>query len=148
MSRESQPRPALIRTRLAAILALILTGFVAALDIRHALFGPIDTSKWLLSPFRSWPLWVMVAVNAFFYVCSVWICVLFFRGTAGKERILVVGWALGIVLYPLKALFPGAAGPIQYADATAMGMAFLAALSIFLEFYAPHDDRIKTSNDR
>jgi hypothetical protein len=144
---ESKPKAALISNRLAATLALILTGFVAALDIRYALFGPINHSSWLLSPFRSWPLWLTAAVNALVYLYLLWIFVSFFRGTTGKERVLVLGWAIGITLYPLKAFFPAAGGPIQYADATAMGVAFLAALAIFLEFYAARETQIETSAD-
>jgi hypothetical protein len=72
-----------------------------------------------------------------------WACFVFFRIAQGNERVIIVGWSLGIVLYPIKYLVsPSAALAIQYVDATGLTAAFFAALDILLRFFLANKARV------
>jgi hypothetical protein len=147
MTSESQPRPlVLIRNRLSATIAVLATGIVTFDVIREVVLNPTKRVDWLLSPFLSLPLWVTVAANVVFYLFALWIGVLWFWGTKGKERVVAGGWLLGWILLSVESFWP-AVSIIRYIDAITWGIAFLAALAVFLEFYTPRDTRVETSAD-
>jgi hypothetical protein len=132
---ERADKPRLIPNRLAAITAAILTGFVAAEAFRDALFHPVGRFHWLFPLAFEIPKWAVFAVNGAFYAYLLWACFAFFRIAQGNERVIVVGWSLGIVLYPIKYLVsPPAALAIQYVEATGLTAAFFAALDILFRF--------------
>ncbi len=149
MTTETHPKAALLPNRLAAAIALIFTGWMAALAIRDVLLRPIRLQDWffpIFPPLFKAPHWVAIAVNAAFYAYLIWICVCFFRFAKGKERVVIAGWLLGFVLYPAERFSP-TVSVARYVEATAMGISLLAALAIFLEFYGPRGTRIETSAD-
>jgi hypothetical protein len=64
-----------------------------------------------------------------------------FRSARGKERVVLAGWFLGIFLYPVEALLPSFGTAERYIDAAAMGIALLAAVAIFLSFFADENSQ-------
>jgi hypothetical protein len=76
-------------------------------------------------------------INAAFYGYVLWLCVVFFVIAKGKERILVAGWGPDLLLNPIKGVVSApAVGAIRQFQAVSLAIAFLAALSIFLEIAA------------
>lgn len=94
---ESYPR--FLTTRLRTTVALCLTVFVFALAIRNLLHASETKAGWLFtSPLlHGWP-WVVLSL--FFYVYLCWLAFWLIRGTAGAERVFMVGWFAGILLSP------------------------------------------------
>jgi hypothetical protein len=132
---ETLRRQKLITNAWVAAIGVILTGYSAVDDFRDAFFSRVSKpTAWLL-PFNfGLPKWALLVANIVFYGHLVWLGVTFFRITQSKERIVVVGWFLAILLYPVEVLFSNhAAVAIRYVDATAMGAAFLALLHILLK---------------
>ena len=79
-------------------------------------------------------MWALWAVNVAFYGSLVWLCVVFFRVAIGKERVLVAGWFLLILLSPIQSLVStSAAAAIQYIKAVSIAVAFVAVLLLVLE---------------
>jgi len=134
--KERSREPGLIPNRLAAVIGVILTGFLATLTFRDAFFHPARHSHWLIRLDFMLPKWALLAVNGVFYGYLLWLCFAFFRIAQGKERVVVVGWSLGIVLYPIKNLVSTPAViAIQYVEAAGMAAAFLAVLDILLRLF-------------
>lgn len=127
----------LIPNKIAAVAAFILTGFVATLSFRDAFFrSPRPSHALLLRDFLGLPQWVLLAINVAFYGYLVWVCILFFRIAQGRERAIVAGWSLGIVLFPAKYfLSTSTAAAIRYVDCAAMVVALLAALTTLLRYF-------------
>src|SRR6202790_1651377 len=97
-----------IANRFTAVIAVSLTGFLAARDLRAVFSGVPHKSGWLI-PLDSLPLpiWAVIAFNLFFYIYMLWLGFWGYRGTQGNERVLVGGFftaALLGLLGPIKAL--------------------------------------------
>jgi len=88
-------------------------------------------SVWLLPPLLHG--WAMLVANVAFYVYICWIAFWFIRGTAGRERFFVVGWFVGLLLWPLKIFWPRAAMPIGHIGAFGLAIALFAALALLLD---------------
>jgi hypothetical protein len=141
---EGTGTPGLIRSRFVAIIVLVLTGFVATQTVRVALHNPTRHPDWLFPLFFIRAQWIVLLVNVAFYAYLLWLCFVFFRIAQGKERVIVIGWFFGIVLYPIKVLVSGpAAFVIRYAEAAAMAAAFLVSLDICVRFFAPAKPQIQ-----
>lgn len=85
---ELEPRQ-LLTTRTRTAFAVGLTALVLTQTIR-GLYLPHSRSAWLLgAPPHGWTL---VAVNVALYAYICWLAFWFIRGTAGKERVFIVGW--------------------------------------------------------
>ena len=120
----------LLTTRLRIALAMGLTALVLVQEIRglhpHRA-GPV----WLLGP----PLlhgWVLMAVNVLLYAYICWLAFWCVRGTAGRERFFMVGWFVGLLLWPLKILWPRSAVPIEHIGSFGLAVALFAALALLL----------------
>ena len=120
----------LLTTRLRIALAMGLTALVLVREIRglhpHRA-GPV----WLLGP----PLlhgWVLMAVNVLLYAYICWLAFWCVRGTAGRERFFMVGWFVGLLLWPLKILWPRSAVPIDHIGSFGLAVALFAALALLL----------------
>ncbi len=102
-------------------------------------------SHWLLPLDFLLPARASWVVNVVFYAYLFWLCVIFFRLSLGKERVLVAGWFLLILLSPIQDLVSiPAAAAIEYAKAISISVAFVAALLLLLERSAgdkPSPDR-------
>jgi hypothetical protein len=128
----------LIGNRFSAIIAVCLTGFFAATDLRVLLSGAPHKSGWLIS-LNSLPLpiWAVITFNLFFYLYMLWLAVWSVRGTQGNERVVVTGFFASALLglsRPIKALAsPYAITAIRSVQAVGMSVAFFAALLILLK---------------
>jgi hypothetical protein len=133
----AQLHPArLLTTRVRIAVALGLTAFVFAVAIRGGLhFGHTESGSLLPWDFllhgRS-----LIAANVALYVYLCWLGFWFIRGTAGTERVFMVGWFANILLGPIESLRPHWGGAIRHIGIFGLGVAFLAALALLL---APAD---------
>lgn len=131
---EQKPWPRLIGGRFSATVAIVLTGYVAALTLRAAFWQSPHHFHWLVPVDTFFPARATLAVNLVFYVWMVWLCVVFPRALHGKERVLASGWALSLLLSLIQALVSASLGAfIQYVRAASMMVAFFAALAILIE---------------
>jgi len=128
----------LIGNRFNAVIAVCLTGFLAARDLRAVFSGPPHKSGWLI-PLDSLtlPIWAVITLNLFFYIYMLWLGYWCYRRTQGNERVVVGGFftaALLSLLGPIKVLgSPQAITAIRSVQALGMSVAFFAALLIFLK---------------
>src|SRR6476646_2059319 len=105
----------LLTTRLRIALAMGLTALVLVQEIRRLHPHPVGP-VWLLGP----PLfhgWVLMAVNVLLYAYICWLAFWCVRGTAGRERFFMVGWFVGLLLWPLRMLWPSSSVPIGHIGA-------------------------------
>ena len=134
---QSEIKPRLIHTRRGAVIALCLTGYVAALSFRDVLSPAQYKFPWLIDLRFMLPTWAVAGVNLGFCAYLVWIGVAFCRFAQGKECILVAAWLtcgfLGLIKHLVTA---SAAAVIDYVQATGMLVAFFAAVDIFLRMPA------------
>jgi hypothetical protein len=143
-------KPGLIHNRRDAVIALCLTGFVAALTVWGAVSrffqGVVYRSQhglpWVLDLRFMLPTRAAVAVNVGFYAYLLYLGVGFYRMAQGKERILVAGWFFGIFLGPLQVLASVSAAAIDYLQTAGMLVAFVAAVYILVEVSAGANARL------
>ena len=122
----------LLTTRGRSAVALGLTGLVFALAFRDMLHAGHPKSGWLFSSAvpHGWP---GIALSVFFYVYLCWLAFWFVGGTAGTERVFMVGWFVGILLSPLEVLRPHWSSAIMHIAAIGLAVALLAALALLLK---------------
>lgn len=126
----------LLTTRARIAFALGLTAIVLVQDIRG--LPHYAKSVWLLGP----PLlhgWTLIAVNASLYAYLCWLAFWFVRRTAGRERFFMVGWFVGLVVWPLKILWPRSAVLIGHIGTFGLVVALFAALALLLDDSEPVD---------
>jgi len=119
--------------------ALCLTAFVFALAIRDVLHVGRAKAGWLFTSalLHGWP-WI--ALDVFFYAYLCWLAFWCVRGTAGTERIFMLGWFVGILISPLRMLRPDWAVAIKHVAAIGLAVAVLAALALLLRPPTPQGD--------
>jgi hypothetical protein len=128
----------LIGNRFNAVIALCLTGFLAARDLRAIFSGTPHKFGWLI-PLDSLPLpiWAVITLNLFFYICMLWLGYWGYRGTQGNERVVVGGFFTAALLGlfgSIKALdSPQAITAIRLVQALGMSVAFFAASLILFK---------------
>jgi len=131
-----QPKqwPRLIGSRFTAAIGVVLTGYVAALTLRAALWQSTHHFHWLLPVDTLLPAWATLAVNMALYAWLLWLCIVFPRALHGKERVLVLGWVLSLLLSLIQGLVSASlAALIQYVRAASIMVAFFAAVAILIE---------------
>jgi hypothetical protein len=134
---QSENKPRLIESTRAAIIALCLTGFVAALSFRELVRHAHYKSYWLLDLRGILPAPAAAVVNVGFYAYVLWLAVVFYRSAQGKERVLVAGWIGAIFLGWIRNLVSmPIAATLDWAKAAFMLMTFLAAVDILLKSFA------------
>jgi hypothetical protein len=75
-----------------------------------------------------------LVVNVALYAWLLWLCIVFRRALHGKERVLVIGWVLSLLLSPIQGLVSvSLAALIQYVRAASIMVAFFAAVAVLLE---------------
>jgi hypothetical protein len=142
-------KPRLIHNRLGAVIALCLTGYVAALSFRNVLSHSHQKSNWLVDLHFMLPTWAVAVVNLGFYAYLLWIAVAFYRIAQGKERVVVAGWSSVGLLEPIQSLVSAsAAAAIDHVKAIGMLVAFLAAVDIFLRMPASGYPRLDNQTSR
>lgn len=114
-------------------MALGLTAFVFTMAIRGVLHPGHSQSRWLVPMDVFYHGGPLVAVNVFFYGWICWIGFWCIRRSAGRERVLVVGWLTGIFLWPIRMLRPEWAIALKHISVFGLGVALLAALALLLE---------------
>ena len=126
-----RPRPTqLLTTRTRIAFALVLTTLVLVQEIR-GLFVHDARSAWLLGP----PLlqgWTLIAVNTALYAYFCWLAFWCIRRTAGRERFFMLGWFLGLLLWPVKMFWPHSTIPIRHISAFGLLVSLFAALALLL----------------
>lgn len=128
MSGQQQEQRLLPDIR-AALICAGLTGFLAAITLRSTFIRPQHHSRELIALDFMLPHWAVLALNVWLYAFLLWLCIAFFRLARGKERIIVVGWSIGILLSPIQAFVStSSAAAIQYLKATAITAASAVAV--------------------
>jgi hypothetical protein len=128
-----QPHPTrLLTNRARTTAALVLTAFLFTLAIRGGLHLGRTESGSLLPLDSMVHGRALMAVNVTLYLYFCWLGFWFIRGTAGPERLFMVGWFANILLSPLETLRPQWAVAIQHIGTFGLGVALLAALSLLL----------------
>jgi hypothetical protein len=128
----TQPHPArLLITRVRISLALGLTALVLVQDIRGLRSGHAQSGWFLGAPLLHG--WTLVCVNALIYAYICWLAFWFIRGTAGRERVFMVGWFAGILLWPLRMVRPQWATITRHIGVVGLAVSLLAALALLLE---------------
>lgn len=103
MTSQSQPR-ILLSTRGRLVGAIVATAFRFVFAVRGALGHDDGSGRLLIDSVFGLDGWSLIALNIVFYTLVCWIAFTFIRASSGKERIFMVGWFLGILLWPLRAL--------------------------------------------
>ena len=148
--KQQENKLGLIRNRRDAVIAVCLTGLIAAQSFRAAFSHAPRSPHWSLPlDFISLPIWVIAIVNVAFYLCLVWAVAMFYRIAQREERVVVAGWLGVFLLIPLQRLVstPGAAA-IQWVKAASMGLAFVAAAFILLKSHVPAEGITKMTKQR
>jgi hypothetical protein len=137
----TQPYPLrLLTTPLRIALAVGLTALVLVQEIRGLYIHHRARSAWLLgAPFFHG--WTQISVNVLLYLYICWLGFWLIRGTAGRERFFIVGWFVGLVLWPFKILWPRSAVPVGYIGSFGIVVALFAALTLLLD----HSDAVDSS---
>ena len=131
-----QPKqwPRLIGNRFTAAIGVVLTGYVAELTFRAAIWQPPHHFHWLLPVDSILTARATLVVNVALYAWVLWLCIVFPRALHGKERVLVVGWVLSLLLSLTQGLMSASlAAFVQYVRAASIMVAFFAALAILIE---------------
>jgi hypothetical protein len=141
-----ESKDGLIRTRRAAIIALCITGYIAALSFWSLLAGSQHETFWLAGP-GLLPSRTIVPVNLAFYAVLLWPIAAVCRNAPAIERLVLVGFFTGFFLEPIQNLVSAsAATTIQYVNAFGMMVAFLAAVCILIQ-KSGDDVRRKSAGD-
>jgi hypothetical protein len=120
----------LICSRSGALFSVAFTGFLAYATIRGVLHHRIPHSMWVVIPLPFLPNWMNIALNVFVYASIAWLCVTVFRMGSGKERVILSGCALTLLLGLLQPFVPQEiATSIQYAKGLVVGAAFFMSRS-------------------
>jgi hypothetical protein len=139
---QTKDKLRLIESRRGAVVAVCLTGIMAALSFRDLAFHPRHQSYWLLDLRWILPGSAAAAVNIGFYAYLLWSGVVFYRYAQGRERVLVAGWFGSLFLGWIRNLVStSVAAAMNWARAACMLVVFLAAVDIFLKTFASGDPR-------
>ena len=124
----SQLKVLTTRTRIVA--ALVVTAYVLAVAIRGALNHHVS-KRLLIDWFFGLNGWALVALNVAFYAYLCWLAFCFIKGTEGRERLFMVCWFIGILLWPLRTLRPHWSTAEHYVSSIALAMALCLVASLF-----------------
>lgn len=72
-------------------------------------------------------------LSLFFYVYLCWSAFWLIRGTAGAERVFMVGWFAGILVSPFRMLRPHWTAAVVHIATIGLAVALLAALALLLK---------------
>jgi hypothetical protein len=145
---ESKPR--LIRTKRGAVIALCLTGYVAALSFRNVLLQSHHRPPFLIDSHFLLPAWAETGISLAFYACLIWGgSAVFHRLAPREERVLVGGWMASFFLSLIKFLVSAPTyAALDYLKAFAMLIALLAAVGILFRMPASGYPRLDDQTSR
>jgi len=128
---QARDKAGLIENTRDAVIALCLTGIVAAASFRDLLRHTQHKSFWLFDMRWILPTPAAVVVSLGFYAYLLWLGITFYRTARSKERLVVACWFASMVLGWIKNLVSiPAVVPIKWVQAACMLMALLAAVDI------------------
>jgi hypothetical protein len=128
---EARDKASLLENTRDAVVALCLTGIVAAMSFRDLLRHIEHKSYWLFDMRWILPTWAAVVANVGFYAYLLWLGIISYRTARSKERLVVAGWFVSMVLGWIKNLVSiSAVVAIKWVQAACMLMALLAAVDI------------------
>jgi hypothetical protein len=141
---ESKPR--LIRTKRGAVIALCLTGYVAALSFRNVLLQSHHRPPLLIDSHFLLPAWAETGISLAFYACLIWGgSAVFHRLAPREERVLVASFFLSLIKFLVSAPTYAA---LDYLKAFAMLIALLAAVGILFRMPASGYPRLDDQTSR
>jgi hypothetical protein len=111
--------------------AVSFTAFFFILAIRDALHPSIRHGSFALFSFILHGT-ALMAVNVAFWGYVGWLGFEFIRSTRDRERVMIIGWTVSLLLTPLESLWPEWILPMRYAAVLALLIALLAALSLWV----------------
>jgi hypothetical protein len=127
----------LIHTKVAAVIVLCCTVYIAALSFRNVLSHAQRQHRWLLDysridyPYFTLPVWAITRINLAFYAYLFWGAIVLYRMARGPERILVAGGFADISLGLFQILVSASAATvIDYVKAIVGLIAAVAAADI------------------
>jgi hypothetical protein len=123
----------LLTTPVRAGVAVSLTALVFVLAIRDALHPSVRHES--LAPF-SFMLHgaALMAVNVAFWGYVGWLGFCFIRSTRGRERVVMIGWAVSVLLTPLEWFWPEGVSLIRYTDIALLIAATRSTLTLGAPF--------------
>ena len=124
-------RPALLlTTRTRSAVAVGLTLYVLVLAVRGGVLH--ESSEWpVLRGFGlHGPLLILINVVLYAYLC--WLGFVFVRSTHGRERLVMSGWFVDILLSPLTILLSESTVAVRIIGALGLTIALMAAISLLL----------------
>jgi hypothetical protein len=126
----------LLKTRLNIGAAIALTSYLLMLAVHSGTQFGHTQSGWLLPLDYLLHGWPLIAANVAFYGYLCWVGFGFIRGTKGRERVFMIGWAANILLSPIEILRPEWAAAIKYIGMFGLTVALFAALSLLRTSFA------------
>jgi hypothetical protein len=131
---NNMQKPRLINSRFTAAIAVILTGYIAALTIRAAFWQLPHRFHWFIQLDYLLPQWAVLTANLTFYALLLSTCIGLLWSLRGKERFVVAGWVLAVLLGPIQGMISRSLDDaIQYVKAGSIMVALFAAVVILIE---------------
>jgi hypothetical protein len=122
----------LLTTRRRTAVAIALTGLMFAVSLRGAFIQSCyRTSRLPLDHFLGLSYGQLVILNVAFYTYLCWLAFSFIRDTAGRERVFMVAWLSFVLVSPVKLLIPALWIPVHFISSIVLGVALVAAISLF-----------------
>jgi len=115
---------------------MAFTAYALVLAVRGGLHPGRNGTSWLMPASPILYGRPLVIANILIYGWLCWIAFWLVRGTAGRERVFMLGFFADILPWPLKILRPDWALPIRHFAAIGLAVAVLAALTLLLD--PPH----------
>jgi len=133
----------LITTRFRALIALVLTGWIAALHLHPVTWGRPLPWTWLYAGIL--PTWAVVVINAFFYGYLIWLGFVFALAQIRKEeKAIWVAICANAILTPARVLVPNLKGFVQMVRTGLSLIAFLAALALLVSLWNEQASKAKS----
>jgi hypothetical protein len=127
-----------IHSRSGALFSVAFTGFLTYQTLRGVLHYRIPHSMWVFIPLPLLPNWMNIALNVLVYASIAWLCVAVFGMGGGKERLILAGWSVTLLLGLIQPFVPQEiAISIQYLKGLAISVAFLMSVLIAFSFFLP-----------
>jgi hypothetical protein len=112
---------------------MVFTAYALVLAIRGGLHPGHKQTHWLIPESPIVHGWALIIANVLIYGSFCWIAFWLIHGTAGRERIFMLGFFADILPWPLRVLRPDWAVPIRHFAAIGLAVAVLAAITLLLD---------------
>jgi hypothetical protein len=124
----------LITARFRALIALALTGWIAAVHVHPVTWGRPHPWTWMYAGIL--PTWAVVTINVAFQGCWLWLGVVLAMSSLRKEeKAIWLAFIASGVLIPAGVLLPGIKSLVQPVKTGLILTAFLAAVALFVSLW-------------